>query len=83
VLPARDAHAEATMNAKPDKQECLSCKSARPGDIVIVEITETHEYDLVGRVVEILDVPRPAAAQPAVTAPVQRVSTGAALRVLA
>jgi len=83
VLPARDAHAEAKMNAKPDRQERLSCKSARPGDIVIVEITETHEYDLVGRVVEILDVPRPAAAQPAVTALVQRVSTGAALRVLA
>jgi len=26
---------------------------ARPGDIVMVEIAETHEYDLVGRVVEI------------------------------
>ena len=48
-----------------------------------VEITETHEYDLVGRVVEILDVPRPAAAHSAVTGPVQRVSTGAVLRVLA
>jgi hypothetical protein len=50
---------------------------------VTVEITETHEYDLVGRVVDILDVPRPAAAHSAVTAPVQRVSTGAVLRVLA
>ena len=57
--------------------------SARPGDVVIVEITETHEYDMVGRVMEILDVPRPAAAHGPATAPVQRVATGAALRVLA
>src|SRR5580692_8998125 len=56
--------------------------SARPGDVVIAEISETHEYDLVGRVVEILDVPGPRAAQTAATAPVQRVSTGAALRIL-
>jgi len=55
--------------------------SARPSDLVTVEITESHEYDLVGRVVEILDVPRPTAAQAAVTAPVQRVNTGAALRI--
>jgi ribosomal protein S12 methylthiotransferase len=56
---------------------------ARPGDIVTAEITETHEYDLVGRVVEILDAPGPRAAQAAATAPVQRVATGAALRILA
>jgi ribosomal protein S12 methylthiotransferase len=56
--------------------------SARPGDVVTVEITESHEYDLVGRVVEILDVPRASAAQTAVTGPVQRVTTGAALRIL-
>ena len=56
---------------------------ARPGDMVTAEITETHEYDLVGRVVEILDAPRPRAVQPASTAPVQRVATGAALRILA
>jgi len=37
----------------------------------------------VGRVVEILDVPRAAAAHAAVTGPVQRVATGAALRILA
>jgi ribosomal protein S12 methylthiotransferase len=55
--------------------------SARPSDLVTVEITESHEYDLVGRVVEILDVPRPAAAQTAATGPVQRVNTGAALRI--
>ena len=55
---------------------------ARSGDIVKAEITETHEYDMVGRVVEILDVPRPAVTHIPVTAPVQRVATGAALRVL-
>jgi hypothetical protein len=48
---------------------------------VTVEISESHEYDLVGRVVEILDVPRPAAAHATVTGPVQRVNTGAALRI--
>jgi ribosomal protein S12 methylthiotransferase len=56
--------------------------SARTGDVVTAEITESHEYDLVGRVVEILDVPRPAVAQIPTNAPVQRVLTGAALRVL-
>ena len=56
--------------------------SAKPGDVVTVEITETHEYDLVGRVVEIIDVPRPAAAFATATAPVQCVATGASLRVL-
>jgi ribosomal protein S12 methylthiotransferase len=57
--------------------------SAQTGDVVTVEITETHKYDLVGRVVDILDVPRPAAAQAAATAPLQRVNTGAVLRILA
>ncbi len=56
--------------------------SARPGDVVTAEITETHEYDMVGRVVEILDVPRPAMAHAVVNASVQRVATGAPLRVL-
>jgi ribosomal protein S12 methylthiotransferase len=79
LLPARGADAE----AQADRQECLSYKTARPGDIVTVEITETHEYDLVGRVVEILDVPRPATAHSTVSGPVQRVSTGAVLRILA
>jgi ribosomal protein S12 methylthiotransferase len=56
--------------------------SARTGDVVTAEITETHEYDLVGRVVEILDGPRPALATVPVTGPLQRVATGAALRIL-
>ena len=56
--------------------------SAQPGDMVTVEIMETHEYDLVGRVVEILDVPRAAAMKSPATAPVRRVLTTAALRIL-
>ena len=56
--------------------------TARTGDIVVAEIADTHEYDLVGRVVEILDIPGPRAAQAAPTAPLQRVPTGAALRIL-
>jgi ribosomal protein S12 methylthiotransferase len=55
--------------------------NAQPGDVVTVEIGESHEYDLVGSVVEILDVPHPPAAQAASTGPVQRVNTGAALRI--
>jgi ribosomal protein S12 methylthiotransferase len=62
-------------------------KSARPGDLVTVEIAETHEYDIVGRVMEILDVPRassrPATPSGIANGPLQRISTGAALRVLA
>jgi ribosomal protein S12 methylthiotransferase len=57
--------------------------SAQPGDIVTAEITETHEYDMVGKVVEILDVPRPMVAHIPLNAPVQRVLTGAMLRILA
>jgi ribosomal protein S12 methylthiotransferase len=56
--------------------------SAQPGDVVTVEITETHTYDLVGRVVEILDVPRPVSRTAAAAAPLQRVMTTAALRIL-
>ena len=56
--------------------------SAQPGDVVTVEIAESHEYDLVGRVMEILDVPRAVVTQSAANAPVQRVLTTAALRIL-
>ena len=60
-------------------------RSAQIGDMAIVEITESHEYDLVARVVEVQEAPaivRPLAANAAM-APVQKISTGAALRVLA
>jgi ribosomal protein S12 methylthiotransferase len=60
----------------------------QPGDLVRIEITESHDYDLVGK---ILDVVRPAAKRDAIAAaavampphvPVQRIATGAPLRVL-
>nr|HEV7955399.1 hypothetical protein [Candidatus Acidoferrales bacterium] len=59
----------------------------KPGDLVRLEITEAHDYDLVGRVTEILrraqspNVAADAAAIPPSIA-VQRISTGAALRIL-
>ncbi len=56
--------------------------SAQTGDVVTVEINETHEYDLVGHVVEIQDARPHVPAQSVVAGPVQRVNTGAVLRVL-
>jgi ribosomal protein S12 methylthiotransferase len=59
------------------------------GDIVRVEIEKTDAYDLIGRVVEILErtvTPQMPAIRPAAGAPLAekltRISTGAALRVL-
>ncbi len=75
--------------------ETQSGETARPGDLARVEITKADAYDLIGRVVEILErrpsasadsanVPSAsAAAAPAFpAAPVQRISTGAPLRIL-
>jgi len=60
--------------------------AAQPGDIVKVEITESHPYDLVGRAVEVLEAaPRVEAGsmQPApATSPALRLATGAPLRIL-
>jgi ribosomal protein S12 methylthiotransferase len=59
----------------------------KPGDLVRLEITEAHDYDLVGRVTEIVrraqrpEVAADAAAMPSAVA-VQRIATGAALRIL-
>ena len=49
--------------------------------MVTVEITESHDYDVVGRVVEILEGESPAVGFAGNA--VRRISTGAALRVLA
>ena len=63
-------------------------KTAEPGDVATVQITKTSDYDLVGRVTAILANRRElrrALDQPS-TYPVEqltRISTGAALRVLA
>jgi len=54
----------------------------RPGDLVTVEITEAHDYDLVGRVVEILHASRPLDAQDVTSGPLRQVTTGAPLRIL-
>ncbi len=48
--------------------------------MAMVEIAESHDYDLVGRVVQILETQSPEA--PVESAPVRKVSTGAPLRVL-
>ncbi len=65
--------------------------SALSGDVVRIEITEAHDYDLVGRVIEVLDAPRPTrqgTREPNGSfdrAPdaLRRVATGAPLRILA
>lgn len=57
--------------------------AAEPGDVVRVEIENAEAYDLTGRVVEILDRhTTQTQAAPAVATTVQRISTGAPLRVL-
>jgi ribosomal protein S12 methylthiotransferase len=68
-----------------------SGRLAQVGDIVMVEITKAHAYDLVGHVVEVLDAgPRPALqyqmrgpAQGSVPNALRQVATGAPLRILA
>jgi ribosomal protein S12 methylthiotransferase len=56
-------------------------RAARPGDMASVEVTASHDYDLVGRV---LAVQEPVAmASEAVPAQVRSIPTGASLRVLA
>jgi ribosomal protein S12 methylthiotransferase len=59
-------------------------RSAVVGDVTTVEITESHDYDLVARVVAVNEAvaPSPMRAQ-APAAPMPRIATGAPLRVLA
>jgi ribosomal protein S12 methylthiotransferase len=59
-------------------------RAARSGDMVTVEIAESHDYDLVGRVLEVSEsvAARPARAE-ALPNPIPRIATGAPLRVLA
>ena len=56
-------------------------RAAVSGDMVTVEITASHDYDLVGRVIQVREA-LPVMAGP-VVAPARTISTGAALRVLA
>jgi hypothetical protein len=64
-----------------DLEPPMGGRAAVSGDMVTVEITASHDYDLVGRVVQVRE------ASPvipvAVIAPARTISTGAALRVLA
>jgi ribosomal protein S12 methylthiotransferase len=58
----------------------------KAGDLVRVEITEAHDYDLVGRVTQIVhraEQPEPAILPHAASGPALRIATGAPLRVLA
>jgi ribosomal protein S12 methylthiotransferase len=56
------------------------CAAGR-GDMVTAEITKSHDYDLVGRVVEVREATTRISAP--VVSPARTISTGAALRVLA
>lgn len=59
-------------------------RAAEAGDLARIEITKTDDYDLIGRVVEILprsDL-RSKASAPAPAAAITRIATGASLRVL-
>jgi ribosomal protein S12 methylthiotransferase len=69
------------MNDRDENGARAQGRAARAGDMVTVEITESHDYDVVGRVVEILESESPTV-EFAGNA-VRRISTGAALRVLA
>jgi ribosomal protein S12 methylthiotransferase len=58
--------------------------AALPGDMVTVEIAETHDYDLVGSVVEVRETGAVLSARAgAAPNPMARIATGAPLRVLA
>jgi ribosomal protein S12 methylthiotransferase len=90
-----DLEPSALADLEPAATNGAPGRAAQAGDMVVVKITESHDYDLVGRVVEVrprtipteLPValasgqaswnPRPSAGA------VRRISTGAALRVLA
>jgi hypothetical protein len=55
---------------------------ARPGDIAMVEITASHDYDLVGRVTEICEsVSKAPAELPGFS--LRQIPTGTPLRILA
>jgi ribosomal protein S12 methylthiotransferase len=56
-------------------------RPARPGDLAMIEITASHDYDLVGRVVELCEDGSRASGGAQI--PVRAVSSGSPLRVLA
>jgi ribosomal protein S12 methylthiotransferase len=71
---------------EPSEQESSS-RPAQAGDMATVEITESHDYDMVGRIVRVkpqIEAPLELVGARGVAAasPVQKISTGAQLRVL-
>ena len=59
-------------------------QAAQPGDMARVQITKTDDYDLIGRVTEILPSRRPPSSfrEPPPVQPLARIATGAPLHVL-
>jgi ribosomal protein S12 methylthiotransferase len=68
-----------------DLQPPAGGRAASPGDMAVVEITESHDYDLVGRVINVFERQEALAATAfgGDESPIRRVLTGAPLRVLA
>ena len=80
-LPVPSFASTAAANNRTGKN---ACPALHAGDMVRVEITEAHDYDLVGRVTEFLrrGMERPVAEEIVAAAPLARVPTGAPLRIL-
>jgi ribosomal protein S12 methylthiotransferase len=66
-----------------DLQPPAGGRAALPGDMVTVEIAKSHDYDLVGRVVQVREAVPAGAVRTETPAPMPRIATGAPLRVLA
>jgi ribosomal protein S12 methylthiotransferase len=66
-----------------DVSAVLDGTALETGSFVRVEITEAHDYDLVGRVVEVVEAPRHDARQAVRPSALFRVPADASLRILA
>jgi ribosomal protein S12 methylthiotransferase len=66
-----------------DVRAALDGTALETGSFVRVEITEAHDYDLVGRVVEVVEAPRQDARRAAAPGALRPVPAGASLRILA
>jgi ribosomal protein S12 methylthiotransferase len=66
-----------------DVSAALDGTALETGSFVRVEITEAHDYDLVGRVVEVMEAPRHDARQAVRPSALRPVPAGASLRILA
>jgi ribosomal protein S12 methylthiotransferase len=66
-----------------DVRAALDGTALETGSFVRVEITEAHDYDLVGRVVEVVEAPRQDGRRAAAPGALRPVPAGASLRILA